>query len=254
MFDKNSKMINGNYDETLLPIDLPNDYPKGPKLGTALHEIFEGLDFVNSSVNLTNKIKRCFRKQGIELKEEWITSTINIVTTVLESKLPIVYGSKVVNEFITLKDITIDNKLDEVEFNFNLIMTKLKNYCNGFVDMIFKHGDYYSIVDWKSDRLNEEFTSYSNPTILKSHVDECYSIQRVLYSYCLINWLKQSMPNKTHEQIFNEHFGGVYYIFLRGCNINTSNGIYVQTWDSWNDLKQAFEEIVKYKVGGVKHD
>ena len=254
MFDKHSKMINGNYDETLLPIDLPNDYPKGPKLGTALHEIFEGLDFVNSSVNLTNKIKRCFRKQGIELKEEWITSTINIVSIVLESKLPIVYGSKVVNEFITLKDITIDNKLDEVEFNFNLIMTKLKNYCNGFVDMIFKHGDYYSIVDWKSDRLNEEFTSYSNHTILKSHVDECYSIQRVLYSYCLINWLKQSMPNKTHEQIFNEHFGGVYYIFLRGCNVNTSNGIYVQTWDSWNDLKQAFEEIVKYKVGGVKHD
>ena len=133
-------------------------------------------------------------------------------------------------------------------------MTKLKNYCNGFVDLIFKNGDYYSIVDWKSDRLNEDFVSYSDPVNLKQHVDECYSIQRVLYSYCLINWLKQSMPNKSHEQIFNEHFGGVYYIFLRGCNENTSNGVYAQTWNSWDDLEQSFKEIVKYKVGGINHD
>ena len=133
-------------------------------------------------------------------------------------------------------------------------MVKLKNYCNGFVDLIFKNGDYYSILDWKSDRLNDEFVSYATVDCLKKHVDECYSIQRVLYSYCLIKWLKLSMPEKSYQNIFEEHFGGVYYVFLRGCNKDTSNGVYAQTWASWQDLEDSFNEIVKYKVGGINND
>ena len=254
MFDKLSVQAVSEYNNDLVPFSLPYDYPKGPKLGTALHEVFEGLDFINETVDVSKKIQRCFKKQGLELKEEWILSTVNIVKVVLNAKLPVIHGSHVTSDFVKLNEISLNNKLDEVEFNFNLLMTKLKNYCNGFVDLIFKNGDYYSIVDWKSDRLNEDFVSYSDPVNLKQHVDECYSIQRVLYSYCLINWLKQSMPNKSHEQIFNDHFGGVYYIFLRGCNENTSNGVYAQTWNSWDDLEQSFKEIVKYKVGGFNHD
>ena len=254
MFDKLSLTTNGNYDPNQSPLIFPIDYPKGPKLGTALHEIFEGLDFKNSFDNLINKIHRCFKKQGINPKDEWITTTKQMVNEVLNASLPVIHGSNKTTDYIKLNEISLNNKLDEVEFNFNLLMTKLKNYCNGFVDLIFKHGDYYSIVDWKSDRLNEEFTSYSDPVSLKNHVDECYSIQRVLYSYCLIKWLQQSMPNLSLEEIFNNHFGGVYYIFLRGCNQNTSNGVYCQTWKSWDDLENSFREIVKYKVGGIKHD
>ena len=254
MFDKLALPIKGSYNVSLDPLDIPIDYPRGAKLGTALHETFEGLDFENYNIDLDKKITRCFEKQGIRIKDEWLNVTTLMVENVLNASIPVIHGNKSLDEFIKLKDISFDNKLDEVEFNFNLEMVKLKNYCNGFVDLIFKNGDYYSILDWKSDRLNDEFVSYATVDSLKKHVDECYSIQRVLYSYCLIKWLKLSMPEKSYQNIFEEHFGGVYYVFLRGCNKDTSNGVYAQTWASWQDLEDSFNEIVKYKVGGINND
>lgn len=250
MFDKNAKPVEPNYNELVEPVILPNDYPKGAKLGTALHEVFEGLDFENYSNNLEGRIKNRFSKQGIRAKDEWIEITKILVENVLEANLPIINGSNQIQGHYKLNTIQYENKLDEVEFNFNILDDKLKDYCNGFVDMIFRRGDYYSIVDWKSDKLNEVFDSYSNLTSIKKHVDDSYSIQRVLYSYCLIKWLKLSMPNLTEEEIFNNHFGGVYYVFLRGCNKGTGNGIYAQTWNSWNDLLASYNHIMKIKIGG----
>ena len=53
--------------------------------------------------------------------------------------------------------------------------------------------------------------------------------------------------NITEEEAFNKHFGGIYYVFVRGCNKDTSNGIYAQTWQSWDVLEKAFLEICKIK-------
>lgn len=254
MFDKLSKVVNANYDEQHSPITLASDYPRGAKLGTALHEVFETLDFSNHQERLELIINRCFLNQGVIAKEEWIESTKLIVENVIHATLPIVHGSNVTNESLQLKEITLENKKDEVEFNFNLLKGRLKNYCNGFVDLIFKNGDYYSIVDWKSDNLSEDFESYSKVDSLKKHVDDCYSIQRVLYSYCLIKWLKMYMPTLSEQEIFDKHFGGIYYVFLRGCNSNNGNGIYCQTWNSYSDLEKSFNEIINAKVGGNENE
>ena len=137
-----------------------------------------------------------------------------------------------------------------MEFNYNILDRKLRHYCNGFVDLIFKNGDYYSIVDWKSDTLNEDFEAYNKVDSLAKHVNDCYSIQRVLYSYCLIKWIKMHNNHLTEQEIFEKHFGGVYYIFIRGCNSNTGNGVYCQTWDSYEDLKTSYDEIMKKKIRG----
>ena len=252
MFDKFNKVVPAMYDETVDPIMIPENYPRGAKLGTALHEVFEGLDFTNYQENLDERIAKRFNKVGISPKEEWIEATKEIVTNVLEATLPIINGSRVLDGSFTLSSIPFEDKLDEVEFNFNILNEKLKDYCNGFVDMIFKRGEYYSIVDWKSDKLNDIFDSYSNTVSLSSHVNDSYSIQRVLYSYCLIKWLKISMPNETYQSIFEKHFGGVYYVFLRGCNSGVGNGVYAQTWDSWDELEKSYNHIIKVKIGGRK--
>ena len=41
------------------------------------------------------------------------------------------------------ENYVIDIK-DEMEFNYNILDKKLRHYCNGFVDMMFKNGEYYS--------------------------------------------------------------------------------------------------------------
>jgi exodeoxyribonuclease V beta subunit len=49
-----------------------------------------------------------------------------------------------------------------------------------------------------------------------------YHLQYYIYAVALKRWLE-----KTHENFnFNEKFGGVYYVFIRGVNEGDENGIY----------------------------
>ena len=196
-------------------------------------------------------INDALKHYKINLNDEGINYIKDIVKNVLNADLTLINGNKLLNKKIKLSDIIDNDKKAEMEFNFNLMNQKFKNYCNGFIDLVFRQGDYFSILDWKSDGLNEDdFFSYSDFDSLKNHTDNHYSIQRVLYSYCLIKWLNSIYKEKDLEETFNRHFGGVYYVYLRGCNINSGNGIYSQTWDNFNDLKKAFDFIIKDRIGG----
>ena len=88
----------------------------------------------------------------------------------------------------------------------------------------------------------EDGKFYSAPYDLKEKVDSEYSIQRVLYSYCLIKWLAD-MYDISESDAFDNHFGGIYYAFARGTKPDTSNGIYAQTWQNFSYLKQAYDAI-----------
>lgn len=254
-FDQYCKKINIEYSNNE-PISLSEDFPRGSSLGSALHEIFEIIDYSNmpNEDDLRAIIGNCFNRQGIKIKEEWISDSQNIVSNVVGSRLPVIHGSSFVNDYISISQITNVDKLVEAEFSFRLITEKyqeqLHNYCNGFIDLLFRQGQYYSILDWKSDSLNEDFEAFNNYDSLQKRVNEHYSIQRVLYSYCLIKWLKSFYPDLSEGEIFEKHFGGIYYVFLRGCNKETSNGIYAQTWDSYVELEKAFNEIIDTQIGG----
>ena len=104
----------------------------------------------------------------------------------------------------------------------------------------------YAILDWKSDIMPTE--DFSSGVALQKKVDEDYAIQRTLYSYCLVKWLKAFYPQKEFAQNFTEQFGGIYYVFARGTHKETTNGIYAQTWNSWTDLETAFNEIRDEKI------
>ncbi len=243
--DLSAKSIIYKYDPSLLPIEIPPHYPKGSSLGNSIHEIFEKLDFTSYKSHLDKLIIERFKYNGFDISnnDEWMNYTLNIIDNVLNASLPVVKGSEQLNDEFYLKDIPIIDKKAEIEFNFNYPNEILKNYLNGFIDLLFKRGDVYSILDWKSDTLSEDFVSYSDFNELKKHVDKAYAIQRVLYSYCLIKWLKQYYKT-SEDEIFNHHFGGIYYVFVRGCNKGSTNGVYVQTWNSWLDLEKEFLNIL----------
>lgn len=255
-FDINSKQINSSKYQEIEPLKLSKDYPKGASVGNALHTVFEDIDFTNYKDEVKQVIISKFLNEGIKANENWVDETLVMVDNVLSADLPVIKGSEFTNETFKLNSIPNVDKKAEEEFNFNVLDERLHNYLNGFVDLIFRRGDYYSILDWKSDKLNDvDFESYSSLEDLKSHTDKKYSIQRVLYTYCLINWLKNlvaKLENESEEdyeeRIFKQHYGGIYYIYLRGCISGTSNGVYAQTWSSFNDVKEAFKKIVKERM------
>lgn len=251
-FDKEGIQIDGKLCPEKKPLEYPPDYPKGTNIGTTLHEIFELSDFTDEDPERRKKlVLRCFREQGYgEIPDSWADVSSKMVREVLHASFPEIRGNGATGKEFSLNELTMEDKKAEIEFNFNLLDEKLKNYCNGFIDLLFRRGDYYSIIDWKSDRTKEDFPSYSDKKSLKDHVDDAYSIQRTLYSYCLIEWLKGFYPELSEEEIFEQHFGGIYYVFIRGCVSDTGNGVYAHTWKSWSDLKKAFDQIVLEKVGG----
>lgn len=247
-FDKNSIYNNPFLDNTLKQLIIPNGFPKGAIIGTCLHEIFEKIDFCNFEERIDETVDYSFKNYAIKDNMQYKEYVKNIVRNVILARMPIINGSKITENYMSLNSITFNDRKSEIEFTFNLLDEKLRNYCNGFIDLLFRRGEYYCLVDWKSDCLSDDFESFTENEALRSHVNNSYSIQRTLYSYCLIKWLKGFYKNETEAEIFENHFGGIYYVFIRGCNKDTGNGIYCQTWDSFSDLEKSFNEIIKSKV------
>ena len=243
----------------------PINFPKGTQLGIALHEVFEKADFQLSEndESLSRLITACFEKQTLSIPEgdpdKWLTYTSSILWNTLNAKLPEVVGGAQTDRYFSLSELAAEDRISEAEFNMNAGITEggaaaslenstiLKNYCNGFIDLVFKRNvngtDVYSVLDWKSDTFDNG--NYSDGSLLKAHTDDRYSIQRVLYSYSLIKWLASFYKDETEELVFKNHFGGIYYAYVRGCQAGTCSGIYARTWKSWQELETAYNKILK---------
>ena len=242
--------------------DSTDNYPKGSRLGNAIHEIFESIRFENfgkldekdiyNNPELNNLIIEHFEKHSLPIKtnDNWVNKSIQIVLNTLNADLPVIHGNEVITgKTFKLKSLPDNARKTEMEFLFGmdgLEAKTLKNLCKGFIDLLFvrkENGiDYYSILDWKSDYMSEE--SYSDGEALAEKVAEDYTVQRVLYSYLLIKWLKQFYSELSEEEIFKQHFGGIYYAFVRGCMADCSNGIYAQTWKSYKALEESYRKLI----------
>ncbi|MCR5188455.1 MAG: UvrD-helicase domain-containing protein [Treponema sp.] len=262
-FDKEGQALPANYDPSIERPLIAEKYPAGTRLGEAIHKIFEISDFTRfeDKEYLSEKIIHSFNTFAFKLdkedKDKWLEQTLYFVQNTLQAQIPEIVGNEARENYIKLKNISFANRLSEADFNMNPEFGKLmQNYCNGAIDLIFRHEvdgkQVYSIVDWKTDQLktdDEEAVQnlYGDKAFLKNHVDRHYSIQRVLYSYALIKWISP-FYNESEEEVFKKYFGGVYYVLIRGTSADTSNGIYAQTWDSWDSLKKAFETICKKRM------
>lgn len=240
-------------------------FPRGSHAGNALHRIFEKTKFKeygeeNKTLEqaLTNPkrlniIEEEFKRESLPIwnhREAWLDIATRYTWNTLNARLPEIAGNSRTSETFALTDIPESNHKPEVQFNQDASEKDiLWRFCKGFIDLLFVRtvngNPCYSILDWKSDMLeNNVYT----PDAIKEKVDNDYSIQRVLYSYCLIQWLKQfygegTAENLSESEIFEKHFGGIYYAFIRGTEGGTPKGIYAQTWESYNNLKDAYQKV-----------
>ena len=253
-------------------------FPRGSHAGNALHRIFENTKFKqfgeeNSTLEdalanpkTINLIEEEFKRESLPIwnhREAWLDIATRYTWNTLNARLPEIAGSTTTSETFALTDIPENDHMPEVQFNQdaseetdeNQAISEtsasdiLRRFCKGFIDLLFvrtvNSQKYYSILDWKSDMLeNNVYT----PEALKEKVDNDYSIQRVLYSYCLIQWLKQfygkdTTENLSEAEIFEKHFGGIYYAFIRGTEGGTPKGFYAQTWNSFGELEKAYQKV-----------
>ena len=144
-----------------------------------------------------------------EAAEECLLAVAELVWKALRTPLP-GFGDE-------LAGVPRSERLHELEFlfpeKFDMLpppaVQRANGFFTGYMDLVARKDGLYYLVDWKTNDLD----AYDAPGIDRAMTDQDYHRQYRLYLQALERWLAA-----RHGKSFNflEHFGGVFYLFLRG--------------------------------------
>jgi len=228
---------------------------KGAHSGNLLHDILEHSDFCQT--NWPETIKWPLVKYG-ELTAPFTEVDLmawldEILLTPLVSTVQL---NGEVSESFCLADITLLQSLRESEFYFPMqqasmqglakLLTdhrnsaavnkitplvklphyqSLKGMMHGFIDLVFEHQGKYYVCDYKSSHLGHDFADYHHDALRDNIENNYYDLQYLIYSLALHRYLQLTLPDYNAT----EHFGGIYYLYLRGMSNDkhhTGAGVY----------------------------
>ncbi len=225
--------------ERVIPL---RDFPKGARAGTFFHSVLEHLDFsLDDEIRLERQVEAELRKAGFEprWRETLVPALRRILATPLSER-----------EDLRLQLIGREHRLDELEFLFPIACTgnsgqlycehladifaaeaarfpagypelvrglgfaPVRGYMKGFIDLVFRHGERWFLVDYKSNYLGPSFADYAAAKLPAVMAESHYYLQYHVYAVALHRFLGQRLRHYTYER----HFGGVLYLFLKGMD------------------------------------
>ncbi|CAN5483814.1 exodeoxyribonuclease V subunit beta [soil metagenome] len=226
-------------DEEPIAAEGIHAFSKGMRAGTCLHEILELVDFADltSAPEIARSRLRAYSIGGFD---EVVDENVRRLAA-----LPFLAGS----DRFRLSEVPNESRIAELEFSFpinSLTTAKLaevfsiakmplpigrlqfqpvNGFMNGFIDLTFEHGGRFYFVDWKSNWLGASTAAYDPATIAAEMERNFYTLQLCLYSVALHRYLRLRKPGYNFEQ----HFGGAFYVFLRGIDpAQPDNGLHFQ--------------------------
>ena len=85
---------------------------------------------------------------------------------------------------------------------------------HGFLDLVFEWAGRYYLADYKSTFLGGRPEDYAPGRLAAAMGEHRYDLQYLVYTVALHRFLGTRIPDYDYER----HFGGVYYLFLRGLD------------------------------------
>lgn len=232
---------------------LWDDFKAGADLGLVLHEVFEKIDFKRFSD--TQHIQEIVIKKLDHYlpfhQSNLPTSSQRYAISVKLTKFIQKWLTHKIDADLTLSNIEQKNRLIEPRFLLSaqefslekfayfleestpkdlpdsytnslkqLSSSQLSGFLDGFIDLIFHHQGRYHILDWKTNQIQKNNHQYLADKMADSH----YFLQYHIYLLALDRLLNQSLKDHYSPE---QHLGNVYYIFLRGLDLNrTGSGVY----------------------------
>ncbi|HSV95595.1 MAG TPA: exodeoxyribonuclease V subunit beta [Spirochaetota bacterium] len=213
-------------------------FPRGARAGSCIHSVFEDIDF---SLSDRSESERTVREK-LELHgfdTAWTGALLGMASSVLRSPLGVPGG------VCLLESLGRVDRLHELEFtlplgsvtpeglgrvfesaggsglvgDFAASIAKLgfrpvKGFLRGFIDMVFAHGGRYYLLDWKSNHLGDSPPDYSADRMAAEMARHHYILQYHLYAVALHRYLALRLEGYGYAR----HFGGVFYLFVRGMD------------------------------------
>ncbi len=210
-------------------------FPRGAQAGTCLHALFEYWDFTSDdSVAMKALVARTLLQYGFDA-EKWTDVACQWLVEVLATPLD--------KSGFKLADLTPIKRLDELEFYFpvaDLTVSRLQQallpilekdaplamvlnrlnfhnldgFMKGFIDLVYEHEGRFYVVDYKSNHLGNKAADYQAEALEQAMISHGYPLQYAIYSLALHRYLRLRIPDYDPAH----HFGGVYYLFIRGMH------------------------------------
>ena len=216
-------------------------FERGRRTGDFFHDVLEQMDFQNLE-DLPPLIDLKLRTYGFPetLHEPAINQMLRQLTEVQ------------LKPGMRLQDIPKKERLSEAEFSYplthltpasltaafaksrilagaartqmgNLRFDPIEGFMHGFIDLLFRFEGHFYLVDWKSNWLGHEPADYGTEGMKRAMLEHNYYLQYHLYTLAADLFLEKRLPGYDYQT----HFGGVFYIFLRGIDPNDpSRGIF----------------------------
>ncbi|MDB4989180.1 MAG: recB [Myxococcaceae bacterium] len=209
-------------------------FPRGAVAGQLVHEVLEHTLFDGSLDELASVADKLVRARGYasELSSTLTRGLWETLHTPLDAR------------GLTLSMLAKQARIDEMEFVFpvearltprvlesafrahkapsalpsyagelgELKFDALHGYLRGFIDLVFRHEGRFYIVDYKSNWLGGRAGDYGQEALARAMADHHYYLQYHLYTVALHRYL----AHRVRDYDYETHFGGVYYLFLRG--------------------------------------
>ena len=226
-------------------------FPRGARAGIFFHDLLEQLDFSTASAqDRADLIRVKLEQYGYDRR--WQKALLGTVDNLLQVPLPAVPAGR---KMISLSRVTASRRINEMEFYFpqksissarlaniferhgrgqvptefprhlrKLSFTPTGGFFMGYVDMLFMYEDRFYLLDWKSNHLGHRIEDYCLDRLTEVMVREHYILQYSLYTVAANRYLEQRHPGYSYAK----HFGGVFYVFLRGVDATAGStyGIY----------------------------
>ncbi|MGG4608918.1 exodeoxyribonuclease V subunit beta [Providencia sp. Me31A] len=215
----------------------PHQFPKGAFPGTFLHSLMEDVDFsIEPSIQWLEEqlIASGFDIQWAPMLQKWLNAIVQAPLSDDGLCLSALQPQNQLDEmqfYIPIESILSASHLDAISHQYDplsqrcppLNFDKVQGILKGFIDLTFYWNGRFYLLDYKSNYLGEDASFYTQEAMAEAMIDHRYDLQYQLYSLALHRYLKQRMPDYDYEI----HFGGVYYLFLRGIDhTQPNNGVF----------------------------
>lgn len=193
--------------------------PAGRDTGIIIHQILQSIAF-DQPLSLSPFLKGT-------LLEEWEPVVNQLLYHTLNTPLPLRGSPKP----FALSQTDPAKQYRELEFVYpapspgTLNTAQVGNgFLRGSIDLLISHANHYYLIDWKTNWLGPDAQAYHPEALAQAILQHGYQLQAQIYSQALKRYLKLVDPRP-----FEECFGGMYFLFLRGLNANSSEsrGCYV---------------------------
>jgi exodeoxyribonuclease V beta subunit len=219
-------------------------FPKGARSGTAYHAVLEHLDFGAADTDEA-------RAQVVSvLTEHGFTDPLEHAA--VQRSVVELCGTPLGDGAPRLADVARHERLDELDFTLPagvavspftagrladvferhlpphlagpvsqrmraLSFNPLYGALKGFVDLAFRHDGRWWLVDYKTNHLGDALEDYGAASVDRAMIGGDYVLQYHLYAVALARFLRTRVPGFD----WDTSFGGVRYLFVRGCTPDT---------------------------------